>query len=136
MTNLDCPMCGYPAIYQGISTDIPKYKYKCTTCGHEYGKRNTYDYVQEAVVRYWKQKGHYPQEMIAFFYQKYEHEDRWEWCQELIECESSDDYESVTFLNDFCEGQTEIKSLKVVPLEQILDYYVDKNKLQERGEDE
>ena len=31
MYNLECPMCGYPAIVQSTRINIPKYKYKCLT---------------------------------------------------------------------------------------------------------
>lgn len=118
MSKQYCPFCGFESEYIEAPS---KFKWYCSTCYKMFGKRNTYDYVESAVRHYWH--SHYPQEMIAFFYQKYEHEDRWEWRQELIECEGSDDYENVTFLNDFCEGQTDIKCLTVLPLNQILDYY-------------
>ena len=83
--------------------------------------KNTYDYVADAVREYWKETG--PQDVVAFFYQKYEHEDEWENMCELIECNSSDNYEKVIFHIDFCEGQTCIKDLFIVPLNDIFDYY-------------
>lgn len=94
--------------------------------------RNTYDYVEEAVRKYWKD--HFPQEMIAFFYQKYDFEDKWECRTELIECEGSDDYETVIFLNDFCEGQQDIKCLHVVPLEDVMEFYFDNHKELQEGD--
>lgn len=121
-----CTKCGYKLIEQTVSTELPKYKYKCTNCGLEFLRNNTYDYVENAVRYYWQ--SFYPQPVIAFFCQKYDFEDRWEWHEELIECDSDTDYETVTFLNDFCEGQTDIKCLHIVPLNDVLDYYFEHHK--------
>lgn len=83
------------------------------------------DVVADAVRAYWKT--YYPRTVIAFFYQKYEHDLEWEWCEELVECNASDDYETVIFQNDFCEGQTCVKDISIVPLEDIIDYYTEKH---------
>ena len=129
MRNNYCPNCGY----QLEHLEMPhKYKWKCTNCGGEFSKRNTDDYVEDAVRKYWEE--HYPQEMIAFFYQKYDFEDKWERHTELIECESDRTDDTVIFLNDFCEGQTDIKCLHVVPLEDVMEFYFDNhNELQGGG---
>lgn len=83
--------------------------------------KNTYDYVAYAVRKYWKET--YPHDVVAFFYQKYENEEEWDKRCELIECKSSDDYETVIFHNDFCEGQNCIKEVAIVSLEDVLEYY-------------
>lgn len=129
MSKLYCPLCGFELLH----LEMPyKYKWKCTECGTEFSKRNTGDYVEDAVRKYWKE--HYPQEMIAFFYQKYEFEDTWERHAELIECNSDIDEDTVIFLNDFCEGQTDIKCLHVVPLDDVAEYYFDNHKELQEGE--
>lgn len=121
-----CTRCGYKLIENTVLLELPKYKYKCSNCGLEYVRNKTYDYVSHAVRSYWK--SHYPQPVIAFFYQKYDFEDVWEQCSELIDCESDMDCESVIFENDFCEGQTDIKCLHVVSLNNILNYYFEHHK--------
>lgn len=89
---------------------------------------NSYYIVTEKIREYWKQT--YPHDVIAFFFQKYgfESEKDWEWCCELASPLAFDDYESVIFENDFCEGQTNVKDIRIVPLKEIIDFYID-NKL-------
>lgn len=82
---------------------------------------NSYDVIEEAVKGYWKDK--YPQDVVAFFQQKYSWDDEWERCEELVECHGSDDYENMTFLYDFCEGQTEVKDVIIVPLSEVTAFY-------------
>lgn len=93
---------------------------------------NSYDIIATKVREYWKAT--YPQEVIAFFYQKYDFEEEWEMCRELISPHGSDDYERVIFENDFCEGQTDVKDVHIVSLDEIIDFYTDniKNKQTER----
>ena len=83
--------------------------------------KNSYDIVGEAVREDWKDT--YPQDMIAFFFQKYEWEDEWEWHDELVSPHAWDDYETTVFLWDFCEGQTCVKDLTVVPLDKVAAFY-------------
>lgn len=90
---------------------------------------NSYDIVAKAVREFWK--ANYPQDVIAFFYQKYVHEDSWDWCEELILCAGINNYDSMEFINDFCEGQTCVKDLTIVPLSDVTEFYADK-KLNER----
>jgi hypothetical protein len=86
--------------------------------------KNSYDIVAEAVRKYWVEN--YPQPVIAFFFQKfdYENDNEYRWHSELVECQSIDDYKTVIFLYDFCEGETCVKDLQIVSLEDVLDYYV------------
>lgn len=82
---------------------------------------NSYEIVEEAVRKFWKEN--YPQNVIAFFYQKYDYEDSWEWCEELVECCGYNDYEHMEFFYDFCEGQTCVKDLIIVPLSEVTRLY-------------
>lgn len=82
---------------------------------------SNYDRVAACVKAYWQQ--FFPQDVVAFFFQKYIYETDWEPCEEVVFCESPNDYDSVTFLNDFCEGQTCIKDIVIVPLSEVVEHY-------------
>ena len=94
-------------------------------------EKDSYDFVAKAVRKYWEDT--YPQDVVAFFYQKYEYEQEWYWHEELVEYESSSDYQTVYFLNDFCEGQTCVKDITVVPLSEVTSYYA-RNELRKTEE--
>ena len=96
---------------------------------------DSYKIVADAVRAFWVEHG--PRDVIAFFYQKYEWEKEWEWCEELVESYSDSDFETVTFLCDFCEGQTCVKDITIVPLYEVTDFYAEsKIKPKERTPDE
>lgn len=82
---------------------------------------NSYDIVGSAVYEYLLHNPYEP--LIAFFYQKYEWEsdDEWERREEFVDIDSG----AVVFLYDFCEGQTCVKDLTVVPLSVVTGYYAD-----------
>lgn len=86
------------------------------------GKKDTYDYVAEAVRDYWNKT--HPQDMVAFFEQKYDdpYDKEWIEMEELIESEG-DLSDNIIFHNDFNEGQTMIRNLEVVPLYDVLQFY-------------
>lgn len=86
---------------------------------------NSYDIIANAVREYWERN--YPTDVVAFFYQKYEFErdDEWEWCEELVFPQGSDNWETVIFQNDFCEGQTCVKDITIVELDKITSYYAE-----------
>lgn len=86
---------------------------------------NSYDIVVAKVREYWEQT--HPQDVIVFFCQKYSFESEMEWerCRELVTNYAPNDYESVIFENDFCEGQTDVKDVRIVPLDEIIDFYID-----------
>lgn len=84
-------------------------------------QKDSYDFVEEAVRKYWEDT--YPQDVIVFFYQKYDYENEWDWHEELVMCGGSSDWETVEFLRDFCEGQTCVKNIAVVPLSEVTSYY-------------
>ena len=85
--------------------------------------KNSYDIVADAVREYWK--NNYPQTVIAFFYQKYEFNDKWEWHEELVECNAFNDYETVIYQNDFCECQTCVKDISIISLDDIIEKYIE-----------
>ena len=82
---------------------------------------DSYDIIAETIRSFWK--NNYPQDVIAFFQQKYSWDDKWERCEELVECHGCDDYENMTFLSDFCEGQEEVKDVIIVPLREVIAFY-------------
>lgn len=82
---------------------------------------DTYDKVAECVRDYWKKS--YPQDVVVFFQQKYSYEKSWELHEELVECIGICNFRDMEFLNDFCEGQTDFKLEKIVPLSYVLECY-------------
>ena len=92
--------------------------------------RTSSDIIEDMVKEFWKQT--YPQDVVVFFYQKYEHEKRWWWQEEIVECWSDSDYETVTYRNDFCEGETCIKDVTIVPLSEVTEFYT-KHKLKKEN---
>lgn len=88
--------------------------------------KNSYDIIEEAVREYYKHN--FQQDVIVYFYQKYEHESKWRWHGELVEVASDfEDPEEVelTFLNDFCEGETCVKDIQIIPLSEVIEKYYD-----------
>lgn len=94
--------------------------------------QDSYDAVAKAVKDYWKES--YPQDVIVFFWQKYSWDNSWVKCEELVECINSINYETVIFHSDFCEGQTDVKDIVIVPLHEVTAFYY-KRKI-EKCEDE
>ena len=90
-------------------------------------KQYSDDIITNAVTEYWNKNG-FPDDVIAFFKQKYEFERNYEQRAELCMCEASDDYETVIFLFDFCEGQTDVTDIHIVSLSDVTDFYIE-NKL-------
>ena len=86
--------------------------------------KDSYKIVADEIRRFWKER-HFAEPVIAFFYQKYDYKDKWEWHEEIAEDNATDDYESVTFLYDFCEGQTCVKDVAIVPLDRVTEYYTE-----------
>lgn len=84
---------------------------------------NSDSIIADAVTKYWRETSLYPCDVVAFFYQKYDFESKWERCRELCSPHSSDNYSTVCFMNDFCEGQACVKEIKIVKLDDILDFY-------------
>lgn len=81
----------------------------------------SYDIIADKVRVFWKRS--YPRNVIAFFNQKYEHETEWEHHAELVFPESSNDFDTVIFEDDFCEGQTEVCDIMIIPLDRIIEFY-------------
>lgn len=87
---------------------------------------DSYDIIASAVKAYW-QKSHFPRDVVVYFWQKYDHEEDWEWCGEVVFCHSDTDYDNLSFLNDFCEGQTCVDIIEIVPLTEVIhQYYINK----------
>ena len=80
------------------------------------------DIIADAVRKFWREK-HFSEDVIVFFNQKYDGEEEWDWCEELIESNAFMDFEDLTFHSDFCEGQTMVKNITVVPLEEVTRFY-------------
>jgi len=94
-------------------------------------EKNSYDYIADAVRIFWKNT--FPQDVVAFFRQKYSFDDEWECLEEIVFCDSDSDYETVSFLDDFCDGQTCVENIIIVPLREVLEYYGE-NALVKEGE--
>lgn len=92
-------------------------------------KQYSDDIIANAVREHWNKQG-FPDDGIAFFKQKYEFEfeHNYEQRAELFTCEASDDYETVIFENDFCEGQPDVTDIHIVNLSDVTDFYIE-NKL-------
>lgn len=84
--------------------------------------KTSYEIIGDAVREYWKREC-FSEPVIVFFSQKYSDDKQWEQCQELVMCNSPEDFENVTFLSDFCEGQTEVANIHIVELDTVIDFY-------------
>lgn len=84
-------------------------------------KANAYDIIADHVKGYWNKN--YPCDVIVFFKMKYDHESHYTNYEELVECESFEDNEHMTFLNDFCEGQTDCIVEEIKSLSYVAEYY-------------
>lgn len=83
-------------------------------------EKTSYDIVADEVISYWNYLVNNDLCVdvfyVAHFYQKYEKDNKWEECTEIIECQDGHD---VVFQMDFCEGQTQVKDLSIYALYQI-----------------
>ena len=85
---------------------------------------NSYDIIGDEVRSFWKKT--HPQPVVAFFRQKYEWEKEWENCAEVVFAKISENNEiDVIFENDFCEGQTDVDEISIVPLKVINEFFFD-----------
>ena len=84
------------------------------------------DIIASKVADFWKEIG-YAMDVIVFFLQKYECDKDWEEHEELVMPKGFADFENMTFLNDFCEGQTMVKNIKIVPLDDVVEFYREKH---------
>lgn len=81
----------------------------------------SYDIVGDKIREFWRKTCSIP--VVVFFSQKYEFEDEWEQHAEIAY--PDDYYDEVVFEDDFCEGQTEVKEIKIVPIDYIVQFYID-----------
>lgn len=85
---------------------------------------NSYDIVADKVRSFWK-KTHL-QTVVAFFSQKYAFETEWEFCAEVVYPKISNNHEiDVIFENDFCEGQTDVDDISIIPLKALTEFFCD-----------
>lgn len=85
-------------------------------------------YIEKAVKEYWKEYG-VAEAVIVFFFQKYEDSENWEYREELAMCTNySADESDVLFLSDFCEGQTMVQIVHIVPLDEVTSFYAENKK--------
>lgn len=85
---------------------------------------NSYDKVADKVRSFWKKT--YLQPVVAFFRQKYAFETKWEYCVDIVFPTISNNYEiGVVFENDFCEGQTDVDDISIVPLKVVTEFFCD-----------
>ena len=82
---------------------------------------NSEQIIAKCVREFWKDK--YPQDVVIFFEQKYDFENEWNNYICIAFCESDTDYDNITFLYDFCEGQTDVKNIYITPLTDVLSYF-------------
>lgn len=80
------------------------------------------DIIENAIEQFWGYVGKC--NCVAFFEQKYDHQENWE----KIRCvvypyEGMNDDIKMIFDWDFCEGQTDVRSIVIVALDDILDFY-------------
>lgn len=74
--------------------------------------------VSDAIRDYWIQCG--VCDVIVLFEQKYAHEHDWEECAEFAS-PYSDAGPPVCFSNDFCEGQTDVRNIKIIRFDEVAE---------------
>lgn len=97
----------------------------------------TYDIIAREVRKYWAHTC--VQDVIVFFQQKFEWEKDWEHIAVYASPYSSDDAETVCFQWDFCEGQTETRSIRIISFDEaaeIIEGYMKWREWRERDEQE
>lgn len=79
------------------------------------------DIIANHVRDFWNDN--YACGVVVFFKQKYVYEKEWDDCYVIASPASSDDDQTVVFDTDFCEGQTDVKDVNIVSLDEIIDFY-------------
>ena len=77
--------------------------------------------IAREIRKFWKKEG--VCDVVVFFEQKYKDEDKWEEVEVLAECESDTDYNTITFNYDFCEGEEDVRDVKIIPFHDVLRVY-------------
>lgn len=96
---------------------------------------STYEIIANEVRKYWEQT--YAQDVLIFFDQKYKWERDWDHIAVYASPYSSDDENTVCFQWDFCEGQTEARSIEIISFEEaaeIVEGYMKWRKRREPNE--
>lgn len=83
------------------------------------------DIIADAVRKYWAEESQCPEPVVVYFYQKYDFDgdDKWMSHAEYVSPFSSDDFNTVIFEDDFCEGQSDVKDIHIVSAEEVIDCY-------------
>jgi hypothetical protein len=84
-------------------------------------RKSSYEIVADEIRKFWRKT--YPQTVIAFFDQKYDHESEWERHNELASPIGDNDYKNVEYEYDFCEGQTDVRNVHIASLEEVTEFY-------------
>lgn len=80
------------------------------------------DIIEKAVKQFWDYVGEC--DCVAFFEQKYDHSENWEKIRCVVYSDDWNKYDhEMIFEWDFCEGQTDVRSIAIVALSDILDFY-------------
>lgn len=87
-------------------------------------KKFSDEIIAEAIVKFYKEHKELwvfdtEKKLVVVFDQKYEFEDKWEHDWSLITYDCKKDL--VISEDDFCEGQTEVKNIKIYDLYDVLD---------------
>lgn len=76
--------------------------------------------IAKEIRKFWIKHG-YPCEVIVLFEQKYTWEKNWEKCAEFASPFSDSDEETVLFQNDFNEGQTDVRNIRIISFEEAAE---------------
>lgn len=83
--------------------------------------KTTDDIIADKIRKFWN-SGHAYEDVAVFFWQKYDFETEWEFVKTTAYTPDFDG-DIVIFNTDFCEGQTDVKDVTIVPLYDVLTYY-------------
>lgn len=79
---------------------------------------NSEDIIAKAVKQFWED-GVVEDDCVVFFEQKYHHEKVWEKITCVVySCDSR-----MVFEYDFCEGQSDVRSVKIIKLSDVIDFF-------------
>ena len=85
-----------------------------------------YDIISQEILKYYNDLERYPDmNVIAYFEMKYDHEKRYSKVRVLVRIYN--DWKTSRYAfdydYDFWEGQQDIRNIRIVPLDEILDKY-------------
>ena len=83
-----------------------------------------YDIIEDKIIEYYESNKGIQGDVFCIFEMKYSYETEWTKYMEPA-LYSGDCYE---FVNDFCEGQQEIRNILIVPFEEVVNYWLENHK--------